>query len=200
MMEMMTTTTFSSSSSSPFSNRNNPKTQLQKYSLSLSLSFKRHKKQGKKQGKKEQKSKKTRERSIFFQQIERKRFCISLSLFLFFFFFFLRERYQREERTIGSRLMERLLSLSLDARARSVALKKNMQSIKSSLPLLRFFPKRERERATLSSLCPGRENISWREKPKKRKTKSLLSLFFYLDANGLSSRGRRSDGSSVERD
>jgi hypothetical protein len=174
-MKMMTTTTFSSSSS-PFSNRNNPKTQLQKYSLSLFSFSQKAQKTRQKRGRDKSKNQKKdeRERSIFFQQMEEEILYLSLSLFLFFFFFFLRERYQREERTIGSRLME---SFSLSRRARALGgFKKNIQSIKSSLPLLRFFPKRERESNSFLFLCPGRENI-WREKPKKRKTKSLLSLF-----------------------
>ena len=74
--------------------------------------------------------------------------------------------------------MERLLSLSLDARARSVALKKNMQSIKSSLPLLRFFPKSERERATLSSSCVRGERTFGERNPKKEK-QNLCSLYSF---------------------
>ena len=204
MMEMMTTTTFSSSSS-PFSNRNNPKTQLQKYSLSLSLfslerENKRHKKTRQKTGQQRAKiKKKQRERSIFFQLMEEEILYLSLSLSLLLLLLPPREISERRENDRFSSHGEASLSLSRRARALGGFKKKYAIDQKLSSPSPFLPQERERESNSFLFLCPGRENI-WREKPKKRKTKSLLSLFFYLDANGLSSRGRRSDGSSVERD
>ena len=53
-----------------------------------------------------------------------------------------------------------------------------MQSIKSSLPLLRFFPKSERERATLSSSCVRGERTFGERNPKKEK-QNLCSLYSF---------------------
>ena len=100
---------------------------------------------------------------------------VSLSLSLSLLLLLLLPPREISERRENDRFSSHGELLSLDARARSVALKKNIQSIKSSLPLLRFFPKRERERATLSSSCVRGERTFGERNPKKEK-QNLLSI------------------------
>ena len=181
MMEMMTTTTFSSSSS-PFSNRNNPKTQLQKYSLSLSLSSlsrenKRHKKTRQKTGQQRAKiKKKQRERSIFFQLMEEEILYLSLSLSLLLLLLPPREISERRENDRFSSHGEASLSLSRRARALGGFKKKYAIDQKLSSPSPFLPQERERESNSFLLVSGEREHFLERETQKKKNKISALSI------------------------
>jgi len=151
-------------------------------SLSLSLfSLEREQKAQKNKAKNratKSKNQKKTEREIYLFPTNGGRDFVSLSLSFSSSSSSSSERDIREKRERSVLVSRRGFSLSLDARARSVAFKKNMQSIKSSLPLLRFFPKSERERATLSSSCVRGERTFGERNPKKEK-QNLYSLYSF---------------------
>ena len=157
----------------------------QKYSLSLSSPQQcerqkaRRQKTRQKRGCKNQKKRERRERSIFFQPMESGRFCISLSLSLSLSLLLLPKR--RRLKRIG--FFHRTVRLSTRA------------SLSLSLLAQTFLSSSRGEKNIFTGTKGERET---REREKKNENKSTS---VYLDANGLSSRGRRrSDGSSVERD
>ena len=191
--KMTPTTTISSS---PFFRSQIETIHTQKYSLSLSHDIKERQKaqkQKKTRQKRGRKNQKKREREIYLFPTNGGEDFASLSLS-----FSSSPSSSEEETTETHRRRETTLGFFSPRRPSFDELLSLSLSLKDFLP---------RGGAQLSSSLSSRgENIFEGEKPereKKKKKTNLLSLCVcsvYLDANGLSSRGRRSDGSSVERD